>query len=181
MNPQELEKLLRDSFANYVVQTAMDYADEETKIRLIDNIRPILNAIRHTPYGRRIQGKIQDYDTRQAGGVAAQLSPSANTTLSPGQNGALFTPRQGPLNNFTSPNGGYGNGANYGGNNMTSPTPHRGATRSLNMMTRPQQTNGFVPANSFTPVNGPTSANGFNQGFTPLGHTPRQTGVSNNY
>lgn len=181
MNPQELEKLLRDSFANYVVQTAMDYADEETKVRLIDNIRPILNAIRHTPYGRRIQGKIQDYDTRQAGGVAAQLSPSANTTLSPGQNGGLFTPRQGPLNNFTSPNGGYGNGANYGGNNMTSPTPHRGATRSLNMMTQPQQTNGFVPANSFTPVNGLTSANGFNQGFTPLGHTPRQAGVSNNY
>jgi hypothetical protein len=30
MNPADLEKLLRDSYANYVVQTAMDYADPET-------------------------------------------------------------------------------------------------------------------------------------------------------
>lgn len=58
LNGNELEKMLRDSFANYVVQTAMDHADYETRGRLIDAVRPILPSIRHTPHGRRIAGKI---------------------------------------------------------------------------------------------------------------------------
>ena len=58
LNANELEKMLRDSFANYVVQTALDYAAPETKTRLVEAIRPILPAIRQTPYGRRIQSKI---------------------------------------------------------------------------------------------------------------------------
>ncbi|KAJ5178787.1 hypothetical protein N7492_001997 [Penicillium capsulatum] len=54
----ELEKMLRDSFANYVIQTAMDYADADTRHRIIECIRPILPSIRQTPHGRRIAGKI---------------------------------------------------------------------------------------------------------------------------
>ncbi|KAI9749933.1 MAG: hypothetical protein M1835_001469 [Candelina submexicana] len=83
LNPNELEKMLRDSFANYVVQTAMDYADADTKVRLIEAIRPILPAIRATPYGRRIQGKIQDRDGRLSGGSSGQITP--NDVSSPGQ------------------------------------------------------------------------------------------------
>ncbi|KAF8426581.1 armadillo-type protein [Tirmania nivea] len=59
MNPMELDKLIRDSYANYVIQTALDYADAATRQQLVDNIRPILPGIRMTPYGRRIQSKIQ--------------------------------------------------------------------------------------------------------------------------
>ena len=62
LNPIELEKILRDSYANYVVQTAMDYADAETKSRLIEAIRPILPSVRQTPHGRRIQSKIMAID-----------------------------------------------------------------------------------------------------------------------
>ena len=62
LNSNELEKMLRDSYANYVVQTAMDYADVETKARLIEAIRPILPIVRHTPHGRRIQSKIMALD-----------------------------------------------------------------------------------------------------------------------
>ena len=58
----ELEKLLRDSFANYVVQTAMDFADGELKAQMYDNVRPLLPLIRHTPHGRRIAAKIQEHD-----------------------------------------------------------------------------------------------------------------------
>ncbi|KAI9713362.1 MAG: hypothetical protein M1812_006640 [Candelaria pacifica] len=83
LNPNELEKMLRDSFANYVVQTAMDYADADTKSHLIETIRPILPAIRATPYGRRIQGKIQDRDGRLSGGSSGQITP--NDLSSPGQ------------------------------------------------------------------------------------------------
>ena len=62
LNLTELEKMLRDSYANYVVQTAMDYADAETKSRLVEAIRPILPSVRQTPHGRRIQSKIMALD-----------------------------------------------------------------------------------------------------------------------
>lgn len=55
---QQLERLLRDSFANYVVQTALDYSEPAQRAQLVDNIRPILPLIRNTPYGKRIQSKI---------------------------------------------------------------------------------------------------------------------------
>jgi hypothetical protein len=57
-NPEKLEKLLRDSYANYVVQTALDFADPLQRLKLIDCIKPLLPAIRNTPYGKRIQSKI---------------------------------------------------------------------------------------------------------------------------
>ena len=62
LNTNELEKMLRDSYANYVVQTAMDYGDPEIKGRLVDSIRPLLPAVRTTPHGRRIQSKISAID-----------------------------------------------------------------------------------------------------------------------
>ena len=62
LNANELEKMLRDSYANYVVQTALDFADPETKGRLVEAIRPILPAVRQTPHGRRIQSKIMAQD-----------------------------------------------------------------------------------------------------------------------
>lgn len=70
--PAELERLLRDSFANYVVQTALDYANPNMKTRLIDAIRPILPQIRTTPYGRRIQAKLQGAEGRPP------LAPTGN-------------------------------------------------------------------------------------------------------
>ncbi|KKF97300.1 Pumilio domain-containing protein C6G9.14 [Ceratocystis platani] len=64
LNPAELERCLRDGFANYVVQTALDYATPAKKSALIDAIRPILPSIRSTPHGRRIGGRINNMDTR---------------------------------------------------------------------------------------------------------------------
>ncbi|OBT71730.1 hypothetical protein VF21_09366 [Pseudogymnoascus sp. 05NY08] len=79
--PADLERLLRDSFANYVVQTALDYANPAMKTRLVDAIRPILPQIRTTPYGRRIQAKLQGAEGRPAiatnGATAAQTTETA--------------------------------------------------------------------------------------------------------
>ncbi|KAA1116357.1 hypothetical protein PGT21_010560 [Puccinia graminis f. sp. tritici] len=68
---QQLERLLRDSFANYVVQTALDYSEPQQRAALVDNIRPILPLIRNTPYGKRIQSKIQreNLDPLRTGGA----------------------------------------------------------------------------------------------------------------
>jgi len=62
--PGEMPTLLRDNFANYVIQTALEYATPMMKVRLVETIRPVLPSIRTTPYGRRIQAKVQAFDTR---------------------------------------------------------------------------------------------------------------------
>ena len=65
--PGELEKLIRDNYANYVIQTALEYATSPKKAALVDAIRPVLPSVRSTPYGRRIQAKIHNYDGRTSG------------------------------------------------------------------------------------------------------------------
>lgn len=80
ISPSEIERLLRDSFANYVVQTAMEFADEETKILIIETLRPMMPNIRNTPHGRRIQSKIQDYDN---GGVGAITNANMQSLAGP--------------------------------------------------------------------------------------------------
>lgn len=75
--PNELERMLRDSFANYVVQTAIDFADPETRTKLLDSVRPILPAIRQTPHGRRIAGKLMNLEVQNRNGGNGQLTPNA--------------------------------------------------------------------------------------------------------
>ncbi|KAI9742450.1 MAG: hypothetical protein M1818_003984 [Claussenomyces sp. TS43310] len=80
LQPSELDRLLRDSFANYVIQTALDYANPNMKARLVEAIRPYLPAIRTTPYGRRIQAKIQGGESRSGSGASSgQATPNENS------------------------------------------------------------------------------------------------------
>lgn len=83
LNANELEKMLTDSFANYVVQTALDYADPDTKNKLIEAIRPILPSIRQTPYGRRIHSKIIGNEGQGRGRLSS--GPATPHDGSPGQ------------------------------------------------------------------------------------------------
>jgi hypothetical protein len=108
----ELEKMLRDSFANYVVQTAMDFADPQTKMRLVDAIRPILPLIKQTPHGRRIAGKILGNEPPVRG------NPPNNDNLLASFSGGRANSRRnvqivgGGFNNIRTPNG-------YGSNDLS--------------------------------------------------------------
>ncbi|KNE58499.1 hypothetical protein AMAG_04069 [Allomyces macrogynus ATCC 38327] len=53
-----LDRLLRDAYANYVVQTSIDYADPHQKATLIECLAPLVPLIRNTPYGKRIMAKL---------------------------------------------------------------------------------------------------------------------------
>ncbi|KAK3946105.1 armadillo-type protein [Diplogelasinospora grovesii] len=79
LSPGEMDRLIRDSFANYVVQTALDYASTDMKRHLVDTIRPLLPGVRNTPYGRRIQAKVQQYDARVSTSNSGQVTPSDAT------------------------------------------------------------------------------------------------------
>lgn len=41
------------------IQTALDYAEPTQRALLVEGIRPVLPLIRNTPYGKRIQNKLQ--------------------------------------------------------------------------------------------------------------------------
>jgi len=108
LQPNELDRLLRDSFANYVIQTALDYANPAMKTRLIEAIRPYLPAIRTTPYGRRIQAKIQGNESR---GNSSNGQSTPNDT----ENGQVAARHQRGLSNasasgFVNSVGGFTNG-----------------------------------------------------------------------
>lgn len=70
----ETEKMIRDSFANYVIQTALDFADPQSKMMLLDHIRPLLPNIKHTPHGRRIAGKVMSIEG--TGPSSGQITPN---------------------------------------------------------------------------------------------------------
>ncbi|KAL7320845.1 hypothetical protein PS15m_000692 [Mucor circinelloides] len=65
VNRPQLEKMLKDSYANYVVQTALDFAEDSQHQKLGECIRPLLPGIRNTSYCKRIQGKL-NRDQRQS-------------------------------------------------------------------------------------------------------------------
>ena len=164
LNANELEKMLRDSFANYVVQTALDYADPETKARLIEAIRPILPAIRQTPYGRRIQTKIMSSEGQ--GRLSGISTP--NDVTSPGQI---------PL----------GKHATVGSNSSLYPTQQANGFKLANGTYPDQnqnmyQTNGIntVPFNSTSATVPTNHSHRFSNGSSSLnqfGHTTGQTSV----
>ncbi|WBW71089.1 pumilio family RNA-binding protein Puf4 [Schizosaccharomyces osmophilus] len=59
MDEKFLAKMLRDSFANYVIQTALDNADPKQRIKLAERIKPLIPSIKNTPCGRRIISKLE--------------------------------------------------------------------------------------------------------------------------
>lgn len=96
--PQDLERMLKDPYANYVVQTALDISDPATKNRMVEMIVPVLGNIKSTPHGRRIASKIQTMK-------AAPVPPMQDTPFV----GRLGNRRQVQIN---------GGGFVYGGRGM---------------------------------------------------------------
>lgn len=128
--PGEIERILRDNYANYVVQTALEYASPQGKYRLVEAIRPHLPAIRSTPYGRRIQAKIQAFDGRGSASSSGQVTPADNTggqiPLRPGRNHGMVNNTSILANGGGVPNGftANANGANRN-NGLSYPSPSK--------------------------------------------------------
>ncbi|KAI1139562.1 ARM repeat-containing protein [Hypoxylon sp. FL0543] len=104
--PGELERLLRDNFGNYVVQTALEHCTYQKKVALVEAIRPIIPHVKTTPYGRRLQAKIAQYDTR-SGAATGQLTSDptqGQMTIRPPHTRALAN------SSMVAPSSGYNHG-----------------------------------------------------------------------
>lgn len=132
LSNNELERMLRDSFANYVVQTALDYSEPQQKQRMVDMITPILPAIKQTPHGRRIASKIQ----------SMRIAPSPGVMENALQGGRSSNRRQIQIN---------GGGFVYGGRGL--PTQQfapddyaSGAPNTMHALGFTSNHSGFVPS-----------------------------------
>ena len=154
LDVEQLEQLMRDSYGNYVIQTALEFAPAELCMHLIEAMRPLLPSIRQTPYGRRIMSKVQEREGRLAAYTGRTTSGTASPhATQPSESGSIYS---GPSSGYQGRNGvsGYqsGNGppiyqpvngsfayqtpmytatANYGAN-IASPQPHRQPHRLSN-------------------------------------------------
>ncbi len=68
LSENNLIAMLQDPFANYVVQTALSVSDAQQHIELVEAIKPYLNQLRNTPYGKRIQSKISKESVERQSG-----------------------------------------------------------------------------------------------------------------
>jgi hypothetical protein len=66
MHHPDMDILLRDSYANYVIQTCLESAQEDQRLEFIECIRPLMTSIRNTPHGKRIYNKIQREDQQKS-------------------------------------------------------------------------------------------------------------------
>ncbi|KAK8169594.1 hypothetical protein IWX90DRAFT_485521 [Phyllosticta citrichinensis] len=159
----ELERLIRDSYGNYVVQTALDYSDAPTKVRLVEACRPMLPSIRSTPYGRRIATKVHEFDGRMSGSSSGNITPIA--TGAPNQ---LAYPATMALGSAQPMNGQpFNNMSNGFGSNLASPQPHRLTNAAVpnNLQAAIQQTFSYNRGINGGMNGGPNGgANGVNNG-----------------
>jgi len=58
-DPSVLPRLVQDSYANYVIQTAISSSNDDQFQQLHAAIRPNFAALKNSPYGIRIEAKIQ--------------------------------------------------------------------------------------------------------------------------
>ncbi|KJR87081.1 RNA-binding protein [Sporothrix schenckii 1099-18] len=202
LQPGEIDRLLRDSFANYVIQTALDYATPYMKVRLVDNIRPHLPQIRSTPYGRRIQAKIQTYDSRSGhssgqvtpaetsqgqiplhnggnhnrGGSSNILVPTSAFSTNGGANGISH---RGSISSNNGPVNGNGSGNNNVGNNNVGNNVNGGGASGHSMSGRPVATYGPPPTfarGPMPPSNGVPSTGAMMPTMIPISMPPSGMG-----
>lgn len=166
--PGEMERLIRDSYANYVVQTALEHATSYMKKQMIDAIRPILPTVRQTPYGRKIQAKVSAYDST-GGRLSGQVTPADSTQ---GQIPLRPTQVRGMSNTTSILTPGYQNGINgvSGMNNTRGPqtfpssgvltVPPPQPQRNQHYGPPPQQFPNRITGAPFTNGNGAPGPNG---------------------
>ena len=181
LSANELEKLLRDSYANYVVQTALEYAEPITRSRLVDAIRPIIPSIRHTPYGRRIQGKIfgPESNGRLASILSSNGTPIANggisrhNSVSSGHGQFAHQPKD-----YQLPNGQYSDPANNGHRANGSFSSHNSnySNGTANFhgrgAGRPSRFSDAHPFNQYSPAVNQSTVQQHQQLVPPYGNAP---------
>lgn len=78
-----LQVMMKDQYANYVVQKMIDVSEPTQRKTLLHKIRPHMNSLRKYTYGKHIIAKLEKFSLKSGvGGIAAASSPSSATATS---------------------------------------------------------------------------------------------------
>ncbi|TGZ77790.1 ARM repeat-containing protein [Ascodesmis nigricans] len=109
-DPNEIQDVLKDCYANYVVQTAvgpdipitsdsrlmsfqMDYSDLQSSLLLYRRLESLTQAIRGFPYGKRIQSKLQSLEARINAAAPGTLTRTRTYSLGAPSSATQSPPR----------------------------------------------------------------------------------------
>lgn len=114
--------MMKDQYANYVVQKMIEVADSQQRKTLLLRIRPHMNSLRRFTYGKHILAKLEKYMNTSSktsssaanvsvasnGGnspVAASVSPNDTSSLTATTGATVGVNSLSPTNNGTVVNG----------------------------------------------------------------------------
>lgn len=72
-----IQALLRDQYGNFPVQTALAEADKDQRDKLLSIIIPLMPNLRHTPCGRRLEGRLNELECK---GELPNVNPSSGSS-----------------------------------------------------------------------------------------------------
>jgi len=84
-----LLEMMKDQFANYVVQKMLDVADSSNRKKIMLAIKPHIPMLRKFSYGKHILAKLEKYFQKQNGGVSP-FSPKFSPTDFSAQSPTMF-------------------------------------------------------------------------------------------
>jgi hypothetical protein len=148
-DPSVLPRLLQDSYANYVIQTAISSSSEDQFQQLHAAIRPNFASLKHSPYGVRVEAKIQRRLKDNARARQRQTKKRSNAPPNNNNNGNHVIPHQ------------HGGGGAMNGNGMDGQVPN-------------VQVHFHDPA-AMQPGNGGGNPHGFPLAWTPSGQPAAAT------
>lgn len=76
--------MMKDQYANYVVQKMIDVSEPTQRKTLLHKIRPHMNSLRKYTYGKHIIAKLEKFSLKSGvgGSIAAASSPSSAAATS---------------------------------------------------------------------------------------------------
>jgi pumilio RNA-binding family len=75
--------MMKDQYANYVVQKMIDVSEPTQRKTLLHKIRPHMNSLRKYTYGKHIIAKLEKFSmNKTVGSIAVSSSPSTSTATS---------------------------------------------------------------------------------------------------
>src|SRR6218665_2435380 len=77
--------MMKDQYANYVVQKMIEVADSSQRKTLMNRIRPHMNALKRFTYGKHILAKLEKYinnASKSAAGLGSANASSLNNNSS---------------------------------------------------------------------------------------------------
>ncbi|KAJ2672169.1 mRNA binding protein puf3, partial [Coemansia sp. RSA 1285] len=76
-----LVNMMKDQYANYVVQKMLDVVDEQQRDSILVKIQPHMAALRKFTYGKHLINKVEKYTALKEGGAVSGSDSGSNSDM----------------------------------------------------------------------------------------------------